>query len=178
MFVLTETKKEFMSWGKSFLIALIIALAIRAFLFSPYIVDGASMEPTLHDHEKIFVNKLGSVKRGDIIVIKGPGENYVKRAIGFPGDSVEVKNDQLFINGKQIKEPYLSENLKQARLLGGKLTGDFGPLRVPAGSLFVMGDNRLKSMDSRNGLGLIKESAVIGKSEFVFFPFSDIRTVE
>ncbi|WP_275670682.1 signal peptidase I [Neobacillus notoginsengisoli] len=175
---MAKAKKELLSWGKSFFFALIIALAVRTFLFSPYIVEGSSMEPTLHNQEKIFVNKMGDFKRGDIVVIKGPVENYVKRVIALPGDTIEMKNDQLLINGKKIKEPYLTGNLTLAKQFGSKLTGDFGSFIVPKGDLFVMGDNRLHSTDTRNGLGFIKKSSIVGKSEFVFFPFSDIRTIK
>ncbi|NRD77908.1 signal peptidase I [Bacillus sp. BRMEA1] len=89
-----------------------------------------------------------------------------------------MKNDQLFINGKLCKEPYLAENLKAAKEMGSMLTGDFGPLILPADRYFVMGDNRLRSMDSRNGLGFIKQSAIIGKGEIVLYPFADIRNVK
>lgn len=177
----SKTKEELKSWFVTLIIAFGIVLVVRTFLFAPYSVDGASMEPTLHDHEKIFVNKFSSVNsvtRGDIVIIEGPEENYVKRVIGLPGDIVEMKNDQLTINGKMIDESYLSYNRKTAKQMGTLLTGDFGPVTVPAKEYFVMGDNRLVSMDSRNGLGLIKKDTIVGKSEFVFYPFSDFRTVK
>ncbi|WP_423406825.1 signal peptidase I [Heyndrickxia sp. MSNUG] len=177
----TNTKNELKSWITSLVFAALIAFLVRTFIFAPYIVEGASMEPTLHDHEKIFVNKYNSVsdlKRGDIVIIKGSKENYVKRVIGFPGDKIEMKNDELFINGKAFKETYLTKNRKIANISGLRLTGDFGPLTVPDGNLFVMGDNRLHSMDSRNGLGYIEQSSIIGKSEFVYFPFKNFREIE
>lgn len=177
----TNTKHELISWGKSLALAVFIAFLIRTFLFAPYIVEGASMEPTLHNHEKILVNKFksdGNIEHGEIVIIKGQEENYVKRIIGLPGDTIEMKNDELFVNGKRMNETYLSENRKIAVSNGLKLTGDFGPLTVPKGELFVMGDNRLHSMDSRNGLGLIQKSNIIGKSEVVFFPFKNFRSIE
>lgn len=175
---MTDTKSELVSWGKSLIIAVGIAFVVRTFLFAPYIVEGSSMEPTLHNQDKVFVNKAGDFSRGDIIIIKGPEKNYVKRVIGFPGDRVEMKNDQLFINGEAVKESYLSENLKAAQQLGSKLTGDFDAITVPKGHYFVMGDNRLRSMDSRNGLGFIKEDTIVGTSEFIFFPLTEIRMVK
>ncbi|WP_026580813.1 signal peptidase I [Bacillus sp. J33] len=165
-------------WLKSLLFSLGIAMIIRAFLFSPYYVEGASMDPTLHDQEKIFVNKFEELDRGDIVIIKGQDKNYVKRLIGFPGDEIEMKNDQLFINGNRWDESYLSENRKAAEGLVNNLTGDFGPLIVPEHHYFVMGDNRLKSLDSRNGLGFIPEGQIIGVSKFVFYPFENIRVVD
>jgi len=174
-------KKELVSWGKTLIVALGIAFVIKTFLFAPYIVDGESMEPTLHDHEKIFVNKFNfndHFNRGDIVIIKGKEKNYVKRVIGLPGDTIEVKKDQLFINGVLSKEPYLSHNLKLAKEMGNQLTDDFGPIKVPNNKYFVMGDNRLFSMDSRNGLGLILKEDIVGQSEFVIFPFSQIRNTK
>lgn len=171
-------KNEVMGWIKSLVIAIGIAIVVRTFLFAPYIVEGASMEPTLHDQEKIFVSKVADIARGDIVIIKGTNENYVKRLIGLPGDKIEVKNDQLFVNGTLVKEAYLSHNRKLAKEMGSKLTGDFGPITVPKDKYFVMGDNRLLSKDSRNGLGLIPKSEVVGQPEFVFFPFAQFRDVK
>ncbi|MBY0156528.1 MULTISPECIES: signal peptidase I [Cytobacillus] len=171
-------KHEIVSWLKSLLIAFGIAMVIRVFLFSPYYVEGASMDPTLHDEEKIFVNKFEELDRGDIVIIKGEEKNYVKRLIGFPGDELEMKDDHLYINGKQWDEDYLSENRKEAEGIVNKLTGDFGPLTVPEDHYFVMGDNRLVSLDSRNGLGYIEKERIIGVSEFVWYPFSNVRKVD
>ncbi len=177
----SNSKKEWKSWGKSLFIALGVAFVARTFLFAPYIVEGASMEPTLHNNEKIFVNKFNLTdrfKRGEIVIIKGKKENYVKRIIGLPGDQIEMKNDQLFINGVFFKESYLSQNRKLAEQIGSRLTGDFGPITVPKNKFFVMGDNRLYSKDSRNGLGLFTKKDIVGQSEFVFFPFTDMRDTE
>ncbi|MEB6550755.1 signal peptidase I [Heyndrickxia sporothermodurans] len=176
-----KTKKELKSWGKALIIALGIAFVTRTFFFAPYTVKGESMEPTLHDQEKVFVNKFNAndrYHRGDIVIIKGKEKNYVKRIIGLPGDKIFMENDKLFIDGVLCKEPYLSQNLKLAMKEGSNLTGDFGPITVPHNKYFVMGDNRLKSEDSRNGLGFIRKQSIIGKSEFVFFPFSHFRNVE
>ena len=177
----SNSKKELVGWGKTLLIAAGISVVIRTFLFAPYIVEGASMEPTLHNQEKIFVNKMyysNNFNRSDIVIIKGQTENYVKRIIGTPEDKIEMNDDQLLINGEPFKESYLSENRKAAEEMGSQLTGDFGPIVVPANHYFVMGDNRLKSTDSRNGLDFINEKDILGKSEFVIFPFSNIRNVE
>ncbi|WP_045515818.1 signal peptidase I [Neobacillus niacini] len=176
-----HTKNEIKSWTKSICIALGVAFVVRTFLFAPYIVEGASMEPTLHNQEKIFVNKLNvadNFKRGEIVIIKGKEVNYVKRIIGLPGDTIEMKKDQLYINGVLFEESYLSQNRKEAEQMGSLLTGDFGPEIVPENNYFVMGDNRLHSMDSRNGLGYIQEETIVGKPEFVFLPFTQIRNVK
>ncbi|WP_264807142.1 signal peptidase I [Cytobacillus sp. NCCP-133] len=166
------------SWLKSLIFGFCIVMVIRVFLFSPYYVEGASMDPTLHDQEKIFVNKYEDLDRGDIVIIKGDEKNYVKRLIGFPGDEIEMRDDQLFINGTIWDESYLSENKEAAEDFVNNLTGDFGPLKVPEHHYFVMGDNRLKSLDSRNGLGYIPKERMIGVSKFVFYPFENIRKVD
>jgi signal peptidase I len=177
----SKKKSSILEWGKAIVIAVILALLIRNFLFEPYVVEGKSMEPTLVNSERLFVNKtvkyIGNFKRGDIIILNGKekGVHYVKRLIGLPGDTVEMKNDRLFINGKQVKEPYLSSNKTNAESMGINLTGDFGPIKVPKGKYFVMGDNRQESMDSRNGLGLFTKDDIQGTEEFVFFPFSNVR---
>lgn len=173
---------ELKSWILSLSIALGIVLIVRTFLFAPYMVEGASMEPTLHNQEKIFVNKvtttIAGYERGQIVIIEGPEDNYVKRIIGLPGDKIQMNNDQLFINGEMVKESYLSYNREVAAQMGINLTDDFETVTVPDNQFFVMGDNRLVSMDSRNGLGLIEKDRIVGKLEFVFYPFSEIRTVK
>jgi signal peptidase I len=177
----SNTLAEMKSWILSLSIAIGIVLIVRTFLFAPYIVEGASMEPTLHNQEKIFVNKLTTVtgfNRGEIVIIKGSEDNYVKRIIGLPGDKIEMKNDQLFVNGELVKESYLAYNREVAEQMGVYLTEDFETVTVPKNQYFVMGDNRLVSMDSRNGLGLIKENQIVGSPEFVYFPFKEFRTVE
>lgn len=175
---MSETNKELVSWVKSILIAFAIAIVVRTFFFAPYIVEGSSMEPTLQDQEKMVVLKTARVSRADVVIIRGSVKNYVKRVIGLPGDVIEMKNDQLLINGKEMKEPYLAENLTMANQRGSRLTGDFGPITVPNKHYFVMGDNRLHSTDSRNGLNFIKADSIVGQSEFVFYPFTGIRIVK
>jgi signal peptidase I len=176
-----KTKREAKSWGKSLFVAFGIAMIVRTFLFSPYLVEGSSMEPTLHNQEKILVNKLNwtdSFHIGEIVIIKGKEENYVKRIIGLSGDTIVMKNDKLTINGVLFEESYLSQNRELAKQTGSQLTGDFGPITVPKNKYFVMGDNRLYSKDSRNGLGFITKEDIIGQSPFVFFPISHIRDTE
>ena len=177
-------QKKDSDWLKPIILALGVAFIIRTFLFSPVIVDGASMEPTLHDRERILVTKtiswIGEVNRGEIVILKGKDAkiSYVKRVIALPGDMIEMKNDELFINSELVKEPYLEENKKAAKIRSNKLTEDFGPLEVPANHYFVMGDNRFRSADSRNELGFIEAERIIGKSKFVIFPVKNVRSTE
>ena len=176
-------KSEMFSWITALTIALIMAFGVRAYIFEPFIVEGASMEPTLNNNEKLLVNKVatytGSVKSQDIIIIDGDEDiNYVKRVIGLPGDKVEMTNDKLLINGEAVDEPYIEEEREKAHAVNMNFTGDFGPITVPAHKYFVLGDNRLNSMDSRNGLGLIDKDQIIGVSEYVVMPIKEARKTE
>ncbi|NEY21454.1 signal peptidase I [Bacillus ginsengihumi] len=171
-------KKELLSWMKAFAIALIIALFVKIFLLGNFVVDGASMNPTLENGDRLFVNKLTNhafpLHHGDIIIFHATKtEDYVKRVIGLPGDTITYKDDQLYRNGKKINEPYL---VSEKRNLGsGQLTEDFtlkdytGKTKVPKDELWVMGDNRRISLDSRR-LGFIKYNQVIGKVDLRYSP--------
>lgn len=169
---LTETKKknEWLEWGKAILIALLIAIFLRSFVFATSIVEGESMYPTLEDGERVIFNKaiylLAEPDRGDIIIIQRPLKNYVKRVIALPGETIEISGNDLYINGEKYEQTFLN---KQAVMQ----TGNFGPIEIPKDSYFVMGDNRAISKDSRNGLGFINEDEIIGRSEFIIFPFNE-----
>ncbi|MGE6259377.1 signal peptidase I [Heyndrickxia sporothermodurans] len=177
----TNAKKELYSWIKSILLAAVIVFVCRYFVFTPSIVVGQSMMPNLQDGNRIIVSKLSDIKRFDEIVFNAPDsdEHYVKRVIGLPGDHIEMKNDVLYINGKAYKEPYLEGNRKNLPP-NNKLTGDFTleeiiqKKEVPKGYLFVLGDNRLVSKDSRI-FGVIPMDSVIGKVKIRFWPFNEIK---
>ncbi|WP_227935790.1 signal peptidase I [Alkalihalobacillus deserti] len=174
---MSKGKKESWEWLKAVVIALVLAFVIRHFLFAPVIVDGESMMPTLEHNDRMIVNKIsytfGEPDRFDIIVFHAPaGKDYIKRIIGLPGDEIEYRDDVLYVNGEALPEPYLDE-LKQA-YNGDLLTRDFQEVTVPEGELFVMGDNRGRSKDSRD-IGTIDIDEVIGKANVVFWPVSNIR---
>lgn len=170
-------KKEIISWIKACAFATIIAIICREFIFTPTTVLGKSMSPTYENSDKIVVSKTSKIEHFDVIVFNAPdnkGERYIKRVIGLPGDSIQMKDDILYINGEAFFEPYLKEN-KEENVLD-KLTEDFtlqekyGVVEVPANMLFVMGDNRLISNDSRI-FGFISNDSVIGEVKFRFYPF-------
>ncbi|MGG7620888.1 signal peptidase I [Bacillus coreaensis] len=177
------TKKEVYSWFKSIVFAFIVAFICRHFLFSPAIVYGESMLPTFQEHDRLLVSKVSDIQRFDLIVFNAPDsdERYIKRVIGLPGDQVEVKDDTLYINGKPMEEPFL-EDIKKDLVLN-KLTGDFtleeltGKSVVPDGALFVMGDNRLHSKDSRF-FGPIPVSSLIGEVKVQIYPLRKIGMPE
>ena len=158
--------------------ALIIALVIKTFLLQAFYIPSSSMETTLNIGDRVLVNKLSyrvhDVHRGDIIVFeRPPGEadseisDLIKRVVGLPGDVVEGQNGQVLINGEPLDEPYLDE---------GVTTGDFDPIEVPEDHLFMMGDNRGDSRDSRF-FGPIAEDTIVGRAFFRVWPLGDISTL-
>ncbi|PLR78894.1 signal peptidase I [Bacillus sp. V3-13] len=177
-----ELKREGLEWIKAFAIGIVIFAFIRTFFFSNYIVEGESMMPTLGDGNKLVVNKIGyqigDLERFDVIVFHAnEQEDYVKRIIGLPGDEIEYRDDQLLINGKKIEEPYLDRY--RMEIPGEKLTGDFtlreitGEETVPEGKLFVLGDNRRGSWDSRQ-FGFIDADQVVGEVNLRYWPLDEM----
>lgn len=165
--------REIWEWVKAIVFAVGMALIIRILLFTPIVVDGESMKPTLEDGERLIVNKvvylLGEPERGDIIVFQAaPGKDWIKRVIGKPGDLIEVQDGKLYINGELYPEPYLDQN-SDYRMENIKV-------KVPENELFVMGDNRPNSRDSRS-IGTIPIDSVVGRAEFVFWPIKEFRFV-
>ncbi len=173
-------KKEAWEWIKALAIAVALAFFIRTFLFAPFIVEGESMETTLHNAERLVVNKaiyfLSTPKRGDIIVFHAEADkDYIKRVIAVAGETVEVRDDVLYINGEKTDEPYLAEKRAEAKAEGEPvLTNDFGPITIPDHEIFVMGDNRRNSKDSRM-IGPVDIKTVVGRAEFVFWPYGAVR---
>ncbi|MGN1401459.1 MAG: signal peptidase I [Bacillus sp. (in: firmicutes)] len=172
-----------MEWLKVIGLGLVLFLFIRTFLFSSYEVDGISMESTLANGDKLVVNRIGydfgNISRFDIIVFHANnGNDYVKRVIGLPGERLEYKNDQLFIDGQPVDEPFLIS--KKNVILGQKETGDFTleeiennkDGKVPENYLFVMGDNRMNSLDSRH-FGFVSIEDVVGKVNIRYWPLDD-----
>jgi len=182
-----KKKSELFDWGKSIVAAVAIAFVVRTFVFTPIVVDGESMEPTLNNEDRMVVSKIGTPKRFDIIVFHATAQDdYIKRVIGLPGDSIAYKNDVLYINGKAYKEDYLKEKKKEVKEQYGQgalLTEDFtlkdytGFDKVPKNTLFVMGDNRRNSKDSRE-IGVISLDKVVGKTNIVYWPLKDVQMTE
>ncbi|WP_110112852.1 signal peptidase I [Bacillus sp. CGMCC 1.16541] len=180
-------KSELWEWLKAIVIAVLLAAVIRYFLFAPIVVDGLSMMPTLHDQNRMIVNKLsykiGEPERFDIVVFHATEDkDYIKRIIGLPGDHIEYKDDVLYINGKPYDEPYLEQY--KSEIIDGSLTQDFkleditgGQAVVPEGHLFVMGDNRRYSKDSRQ-IGFIEMDRVLGETKTVYWPIKEARIAE
>ncbi|MGM9924801.1 MAG: signal peptidase I [Bacillus sp. (in: firmicutes)] len=172
-------RQELISWLKTIVLTLVLVFACHTFLFTPQMVSGESMSPTYEDHNRVILSKISEIDRFDTIVFQAPDADahYIKRVIGLPGDRIEMKDDVLYINGKAYTEPYLES--KKAETPFGRFTADFtleertGQAEVPEGYLFVMGDNRLNSKDSRV-FGCIPEDSVIGEVKFRFYPLNEI----
>ncbi len=174
-------KKHIWSIVRIVVFALLLAVFFRSYLFASYVVNGKSMEPTLHDGNLLMVNKmvydLKAIDRFDVIVFHAnQKEDYVKRVIGESGDHITYKDDVLYINGEAVEESYL----EQYRIPGEILTEDFtleeitGEKTVPEGKLFVLGDNRTKSYDSRE-MGFVDQESVVGKVDIRYWPMSEIN---
>ncbi len=140
--------REVRAWARDLVIAAGLAAVIIVFFYQPVKVEGTSMAPSLSDQERIFINKfvyhVGVIERGDVVVFWYPldrSKSFIKRVVGLPGDLVEIRQGRVFINGKQLDEPYVPAEYMDA--------SDYAPLRVRLGEYFVMGDHRISSNDSR-----------------------------
>ncbi len=144
--MLSRNLNRLAAFGRVTSMALVIMSAMLVFGTRGFYVYGSCMEPNLRTGERVLASRIpylvGNINRGDVIIFRyphDPSKNYVKRVIGLPGDSVQIRGGELFINGEPLPEPY--------RQLTAH--GDYGPERVKPGNLFVLGDNRDQSNDSR-----------------------------
>lgn len=170
-----NAKWLFKDVAESILIAVVLAFLIRIFVFQPFYIPSSSMEPTLMPGDRIIVNKFiyrfREPARGEVMVFKyplDPKRDFIKRVIGLPGDSVEIKDSTLYINGKKVDESYLPENLA---------FNDYGPVKVDKGAYFVLGDNRNNSEDSRFW-GFAPRKNVVGKAILIYWPLNRIGLID
>ncbi|MGH9223435.1 MAG: signal peptidase I [Acidimicrobiales bacterium] len=167
--------RNLIEWVVIIVGALLVAFLVKTFLVQAFYIPSGSMLPTLQEQDRVLVNKLSydlhGVERGDIVVFKGPeqaaGEvkDLIKRVIGLPGETVEAHDGKVFVDGREISEPYLGD---------GITTGPLEPTKVPSNHYWVMGDNRGNSKDSRY-FGSIDESLIIGKAFVRVWPINSFR---
>jgi signal peptidase I len=177
-----------------FIVALAVAIVLKTLVVQAFFIPSSSMEPTLEPGDRVLVQKVVyGPDRGDVIVFSDPQgragpdrgivggfvhwlsstlgierpehEDFIKRVIGLPGETVETRDGRLYVDGVRIHEPYLK---------GAIDTRDYGPVRVPEGALFVLGDNRLNSNDSRFGLGFVPVDKVVGRAFAIVWPPSRV----
>jgi len=162
--------------------AIIVALVIKTFVMQAFFIPSESMEPLLEKGDRVLVNKLSyhlhDINRGDVVVFERPEDSnaeikdLIKRVIGLPGESVVIKDNRVFINGKALDEPYLPPGTIN------QPTGSYAhhctpedPCVVPPNSVWVMGDNRTNSSDSRY-IGPIPEDKIVGRAFVIVWPFN------
>jgi signal peptidase I len=176
---LVALRNEIRVWTRDLLIAIGLALVIIVFLYQPVKVEGTSMAPLLSDQERIFINKFvyrfEPIDRGDVVVFWYPldrSKSFIKRVVGLPGETVEIRKGVVFVNGVSLAEPYVPPQYED-------LT-DFGPVRVPRDNYFVMGDHRISSNDSRV-FGTVASHYIYGRAVFAYWPvdhFGSLSTAE
>ena len=155
-------------WARDLFVAAGLAAVIIVFLYQPVKVEGTSMSPLLVDQERIFINKFvyrfGAVERGDVVVFWYPRDrtkSFIKRVVGLPGEKVEIRRGRVYVNGEALEETYL--------VSPGSDASYHGPVQVPEGYYFVLGDHRSSSNDSRL-FGPVSESLIYGKAVFAYWP--------
>ena len=174
---------------QTFLIAAAIFLVIYVALFRPFEVKGESMYPNFYDKEYVLTNLIGfenlgfyhatfgKLTLGDVVVFSAPPEpdkDYIKRVIGLPGDTIYLKNGDVYLNGKLLDESkFLKSDVKT---YPGAFLAEDQTIKVPTNEYFVLGDNRMASSDSREW-GFVKQTEIVGKSTFVYWPVNRIRLI-
>ena len=168
-------RRELRGWGRDLCIALGLALVIIIFLYQPVKVEGTSMSPLLSDQERIFINKFvyhfEPIERGDVVVFWYPrdlSKSFIKRVVGLPGDTVEIRDGHVYINEQEMSEPYVP-----ASYMDGL---SYPPLKIPPDKYFVMGDHRDSSNDSRM-FGPVARQYIYGKAVFAYWPADHIGSL-
>jgi len=180
-------------WGESIIIAFLLAMIIRTFFVQAFKIPTGSMRMTLVEGDRILVNKLrygpqipfssvrlpgfGSLHRGDVIVFKypeNPKRDFIKRLIALPGETVEIIEGDVYINGSIVEDPRIKKTFYYNR---GKYGMQYQKITVPEDHYFVLGDNSASSMDSRFW-GFVPEPYLIGKAEVIYWPLNRIRVIQ
>src|SRR5579872_1022069 len=168
-------RRELRSWGRDLVIALSLAIVIIIFFYQPVKVEGTSMTPLISDQERIFINKFvyrfEPIERGDVVVFWYPldrSKSFIKRVIGLPGDTVEIRSGHLYLNNHELKEPYVP-----ASYLDGS---SYAARKIAPDEYFVMGDHRDSSNDSRM-FGTVPRDYIYGKAVFAYWPMNQFGSL-
>lgn len=169
-------KQIFWDWGVPLLVAVAISFVLRTYIAEAREIPTGSMIPTIKIGDHIFVDKIfykrSALERGDIIVFQPPPksgrtDDFVKRIVALPGDELEINGGTVYVNGQEQSETYVQNHS----------TEFFGPIKIPAKSYFVMGDNRTNSLDSRFW-GVVPEENIKGRAVLVYWPFKHYSLFE
>lgn len=156
-------------WSTYFII-IVLVIIVRTYIITPVKVNGISMNNTLHDGEIMLLNKtkywFNDIKRFDIVIINHNGNKLIKRVIGLPNETLEYKDNILYINGKEIEEDFQKAETKDFNIT------DLGYEKIPKDCYFVIGDNRNDSSDSRI-MGCINKKNILGNANLVIYPLND-----
>jgi signal peptidase I len=173
--VASSFHRELRMWARDLLLAICFLVVIIIFLYQPVKVEGTSMAPLISDSERIFINKLvyrfEPISRGDVVVFWYPNDrtkSFIKRVLGLPGETVEIRQGHVYVNEKLIEEPYVLPAYLDSN--------NFGPFRVPPRQYFVMGDHRDSSNDSRM-FGPVPADYIYGKAVFAYWPMDHFGTL-
>lgn len=176
---ISEEKKsmgeEAKDWFVSILAAIVVAMLIRTFIVELYVVDGPSMRPTLQHEERLVVNKfiyfVRAPEKGEVVIFRyprDPSRDFIKRVIATAGDTIEIKDGHVYVNDQLLIEDYISE----------KTYTEYPKVTIPEGTIFVMGDNRNNSEDSRfPDVGFVPLNLVKGKASFIFWPTDEMKSL-
>ncbi len=176
---ISEEKKsvgeEAKDWIVSIAAAIAVALLIRTFIVELYVVDGPSMRPTLQHEERLVVNKfiyyVRDPKKGEVVIFRyprDPSRDFIKRVIATAGDTIEIKDGRVYVNDQLLREDYILE----------KTRTEYPKVTIPEGTIFVMGDNRNNSEDSRfPDVGFVPLNLVKGEAVLVFWPVDELKTL-
>ena len=163
-------------WLRDTILSVLLAFTVFLLLYQSVQVEGTSMLPLLKNHERIVVNKIAyhveSIHRGDIIVFHyplDPAESFIKRVIGLPGDWVSIRDGQVYVNGRRLKEPYVMPAYLDEET--------YSPVHVAPGHYYVLGDHRDFSSDSRTW-GTVARKYIYGKAVFAYWPLSDVGSLQ
>lgn len=170
-----EKNKRIIKNIMSYVIIIGIAILIKMFVFSPIRVNGTSMSPTLKDGDIMILNEIGyhlnGLNRFDIAVVNHDGEKLIKRVIGLPGEEIEYKDNNLYVNGELVVENFTHADTSDFKI------EELGDTKVPENHYFLMGDNRTNSKDSRY-IGFVHKSKIMGKTKLIIYPFNRVSTVQ